>query len=134
MKGIRTIALGLALLAGTATVAQAQEAQPQGGQRRGGMGTAQLLEGITLTADQQTKVDSIQKAFAPKSQELRAEMQNGGDRAELMKKMQAVNTEMRTAVKAVLTTEQQATFDKNVTAMEERRRQMMQNRGGPPSA
>jgi Spy/CpxP family protein refolding chaperone len=133
MKGIRTIALGLALLVGATTAAQAQEAQPQGGQRRGGMGAAQLLQGITLSADQQAKVDSIQKEYTPKMQALRAEMQSGGDRAEGMKKMQTLNTDMRTAIKAVLTTEQQAAFDKNVTAMEERRRQMMQNRGGPPS-
>lgn len=133
MKGIRTIALGLALLAGGATVAQAQEAQPQGGQRRGGMGTAMLLEGITLSAEQQAKVDSIQGVYTPKLQALRAEVQNGGDRAEVMKKSQGLNTEMRAAIKAVLTTEQQVVFDKNITTMEERRRQMMQNRGAPPS-
>ncbi|HYD53244.1 MAG TPA: hypothetical protein VEA99_11475 [Gemmatimonadaceae bacterium] len=133
MKGIRTIALGLALLAGTAAAAQAQDAQPQGGQRR--MGVAALLDGLTLSAEQQTKVDSIQKTFAPKLQtareEMRATMQAGGDRAEAMKKLQAVNGELYAAVKTVLTAEQQAAFDKNVQAMEERRRQMMQNR--PPS-
>jgi Spy/CpxP family protein refolding chaperone len=130
MKGIRTIALGLALLASTAAIAQAQEAQ-QAGQGRG-RGVAQLLEGITLTADQQTKVDSIQKAFAPKLQTVRDEMmaarQNGGDASAAMTKMQTVNTELYTAIKTALTTEQQATFDKNVEA----RRQRMQNRGNPP--
>jgi len=131
MKGIRTIALGLALLAGATAVAQAQDPQAQGGQRRVGMGVAPLLEGITLTAEQQTKVDSIQKAFQPKSQALREEMQAGGDRAQLMQKMQTLNGELRTAVKALLTAEQQATFDKNVEAMEARRRQMMQNRPSP---
>jgi protein CpxP len=132
MKGIRTMALGLALMAGAATV-QAQEAQPQGGQRRGGMGMAMLMEGITLSAEQQAKVDSIQKAFQPKMQAVRDEVQNGGDRQAAIQKSQALNTEMRAAVKGLLTAEQQAAFDKNVTAMEERRRQMQQNRGGPPS-
>ena len=132
MKGIRTIALGLALLAGATASAQAQDAQPQGGQRRGGgMGVAPLLEGITLTAEQRTKVDSIQKAFQPKSQALREEMQGGGDRAQLMQKMQSLNTELRAAVKAVLTTEQQAAFDRNAEAVDARRRQMMQNRPSP---
>jgi Spy/CpxP family protein refolding chaperone len=130
MKGIRTIALGLALLVGTAATAEAQEAQ-QAGQGRG-RGVAQLLEGITLAADQQAKVDSLQKAFAPKLQTARDEMmaarQNGGDASAAMTKMQAANTELYAAIKTVLTTEQQAAFDKNVEA----RRQRMQNRGNPP--
>lgn len=140
MKGIRSIALGLALVAGSATIAGAQEAAPQqaGQGRRGGMGAAQLLEGITLTADQQAKVDTIQKAHAPKLQaareEMRSAMQAGGDRAEVMKKMQAANGELQAAIKAVLTTEQQTIFAKNVEAAEARRRERMQQQGGgrPP--
>lgn len=135
MKGIRTIALGLALLSGAAISAQAQEQPAQQGGRRGGMGAAMLLQGITLSAEQQAKVDSIQQAHAPKLQALREEMraarQSGGDASETMKKMQAANTELYAAIKGVLTTEQQATFDKNREAMEARRREMMQNR--PPS-
>src|SRR5215204_2511980 len=134
MKGIRTIALGLALLAGAAVSAQAQGQQGQPGGR--GRGVAALLEGITLAADQQTKVDSIQKAFAPKLQEARdaarAARESGGDPAETMKKMRGVNEELTTAIKTVLTTEQQAVFQKNVEAAEARRREMMQSRGGPP--
>jgi Spy/CpxP family protein refolding chaperone len=137
MKGIRTIALGLALLAGAAVSAQAQGQPGQQGQPGGrGRGVAALLEGITLAADQQAKVDSIQKAFAPKMQEARdaarAARESGGDAAEAMKKMRGVNEELTAAIKAVLTTEQQAVFTKNVEAAEARRREMMQNRGGPP--
>lgn len=138
MKAIRTIALGLALVAGAAMSAQAQgqqQGQP-GGAGRGGMGIARLLEGITLAADQQTKLDSIQKAFAPKLQEaregVRAARESGGDPAEAMKKARGLNEEFMTAIKGVLSTEQQAAFQKNVEAAEARRREMMQSRGAPP--
>lgn len=53
------------MLAGGVTVAAAQEQQPQGGQRGGGgrMMSA-LMQGFTLSADQQAKFDVIAKKYA----------------------------------------------------------------------
>lgn len=139
---LRTIALGLALLAGAAGTAAAQEsqgqAQQQGGRRNMAMSASPLFEGMTLSAEQKTKIDSIQAAHMPKLQalreEIRAAREGGGDVQAPMQKARAANEEMLAAVKALLTADQQAAFDKNRAAGEERRRQMMQNRGAPPSA
>lgn len=139
---LRTIALGLALLAGAAGAAAAQESQgqtqQQGARRTMAMSASPLFEGMQLSAEQKAKVDSIQAAHMPKMQalreEIRAARESGGDVQAPMQKARAANDEMLAAVKALLTADQQATFDKNRAAGEARRRQMMQNRGGPPSA
>jgi len=119
MKVFRIAALGLALVAGTAVVASAQAAPQQQGQRDGARPNQQLKD-ITLTAEQQTKIDEINKKYAPEMQVIRESMQGGGDRAEGMKKMNDLRAKISPEIRAVLTAEQQAIYDKNTADMKAR--------------
>jgi Spy/CpxP family protein refolding chaperone len=138
---VRATAAATLLVAGSAatlaiTAAPAAAQPPQGG---GGGGRQMmqnmLFEGITLTDAQKTKVDSIRADYRAKAM---AERGNAGagnppDSATMAARRERMQAE-RTALRAVLTGEQQATFDKNVQAMEERMRTMRQQRGAgaPP--
>jgi Spy/CpxP family protein refolding chaperone len=99
------------------------------GGRRGGAGAegrqrmeAMLFNGITLSADQQTQIDSIRARHRADAQGLDPR-NNADDRQKMMQSMQAQMTEIR----AVLTADQQTVFDQNVQQMRDRRGQ----RGGP---
>jgi Spy/CpxP family protein refolding chaperone len=134
MKVFRIAALGVALLAGSTAVAgaQAAAAAPQqqggpGGGGRGGMG--RLIAGIELTDAQKAKLAEINTKYAPEMTALREAMQGGGDRAEGMKKMQALRDKMNPEVRAVLTAEQQVVYDKNVE--EQKARMAAMQAGGP---
>ena len=101
------------------------------GGRRGGMRgdgqqrDAMLFNGITLSADQQSRVDAIRARYRADAQKLDPR-NNPDDREKMMQSMQAQLGEIRN----VLTTEQQAVFDQNVQQMRERRGQ----RGGRPGS
>jgi Spy/CpxP family protein refolding chaperone len=137
MKAFRIAALGVALLAGSSALAgaqatggaaPAQQGGPGGpGGGRGGIG--RLLTGITLTDAQQAKFTEINTKYQPELQAIRESFQNGGDRAEGMKKMNAINEKMYPELRAVLTPEQQAVFDKNVAERKARMEQMRQGGG-----
>jgi len=87
----------------------------RGGGRFGpGRGDARLFEGITLTDAQRTRVDSINASFRDR---MMAARQGGGDRSQMRQMMQ----ERFSAIRAVLTPDQQATFDKNVETMRSER-------------
>jgi Spy/CpxP family protein refolding chaperone len=123
------LALVAVMLTASASVAVAQDAQPQG-QRQGGRPDmmASLMQGITLTADQQTKIDTLTKKYADQRAAIRADQTLDQDarRAksrELMGKQQE-------EVKALLTDEQKKVFDKNVADMQTR----MQGGGRPPQS
>jgi Spy/CpxP family protein refolding chaperone len=122
MKAIRIAALGIALVAGSSVVASAQGAPPAGAQQQGGPGRRpnQQLKDITLTAEQQTKIEEINKKYAPEMQVIRESMQGGGDRAEGMKKMTDLRAKMSPEIRAILTAEQQAIYDKNTADMKAR--------------
>ena len=135
MKAIRIAALGVALLAGSTAIAGAQAAtqppaQQQGGPGGGRGGFNRSLNGIELTDAQKTKVAEIQAKYQPEAQAIRESMQGGGDRAEAFKKMQALNDKRNPEIRAVLTPEQQAIFDKNLAEQKARMEQMRQG-GGP---
>ena len=123
MKVIRFLAAAALVL--TATTAMAQGGPPMGGAPQGGgqggrgNQMARLMEGITLTADQQAKVDSISAASRAETMKLREEMQasGGAPSPELREKMTAISTKRNDAIKAVLTAEQKATFEKNLANM-----------------
>jgi Spy/CpxP family protein refolding chaperone len=119
MKVFRIAALGLALVAGTAVVASAQAAPQQQGGNRGARPNQQLKD-ITLTAEQQTKIDVINAKYAPELKVVRDAMQGGGDRAEGMKKMNDLRAKISPEIRAVLTAEQQAIYDKNTVEMKAR--------------
>src|SRR6185369_7377419 len=125
MKKLRVAMMVAALSVGMSALAHAQDAQPQG--RPGGRGIQALLQGITLTAAQQPKVDSLVKKFDADNQAMRAEMQNGGDRQAAMGKMREARAKQAEELKALLTDDQKKIFDKN---MEEARNRMGGGRPG----
>lgn len=120
MKAIRMAAFGVALLAGSSAIAGAQAPAAPGGPSAqqggggGGGGRRSNLNGITLTEAQQAKATEINAKYQPELQAIRESFQNGGDRAEGMKKMAAIRAKLDPELRAILTAEQQVIFDKNV--------------------
>jgi Spy/CpxP family protein refolding chaperone len=127
------VAGATAALAGSATPATAQPPQGGGGGRGGQMMQNMLFEGITLTDAQKTKIDSIRGDFRAKMMAERGNAGAGGppDSAAMAARRERMQAE-RTALRAVLTADQQATFDKNVQGLEERMRTMRQRGAGAP--
>jgi Spy/CpxP family protein refolding chaperone len=119
----RFVALCIGLTLVTAAVAGAQS---PGGERGGGGGgfagrrMQRLLQGITLTADQQVKVDSITAKY-------RAQMPpftpgappDSATRA----KMRTLFGNQDEEIRALLTPDQQKVWDQNVTEMRNRMQQ-----------
>ena len=134
MKAIRIAALGVALLAASTAVAGAQAATQaptqQGGPGGGRGGFNRTMAGIELTDAQKAKVAEINAKYQPEMQAIRESMQGGGDRAEAFTKMQALREKMTPEIRAVLTAEQAAIYDKNVAEQKARMEQMRQG-GGP---
>jgi len=138
MSWIRFAVAGIALCAG-ASVASAQGGPPagappmgqQGGPGRGGRGMQALFEGITLTADQQAKVDAINTKARASMQELMPNgMQGGPPDDATRKKMDELREHQNADIRAVLTADQQKVFDDNVAAAKKRREEMMKQRQG----
>jgi len=122
------LVLVAALLAGSVTVAAAQDAQPQGGQRGGGgRMMAALMQGITLTAEQQTKFDTIAKKYAESRQTMMQDQSVDQDARRA--KMREAMTKHSDEIKALLTDEQKKVFEKNQADMQAR---MQQGGGRPP--
>lgn len=127
MRIARLFVLTFALMIGAAAVAEAQQGQRG---NRGMNPAAMLLQNIELTAEQKTRTDSIAAKYTATMQANRERMQPGtppdsAARAE----MQKVRATLQADLRAVLTSEQQAVFDKNVEAMAQR-----QQRRPPPAA
>jgi Spy/CpxP family protein refolding chaperone len=116
------------MLAGAASVSFAQDAQQQAAAPRP-RGMAALMERITLTAEQQTKIDVITKKYADQRDAMRAELQNA-DQDARRAKMREVMTKQSDEIKVVLTDDQKKVFEKNLADMQAR----MQQGGGqrPP--
>jgi periplasmic protein CpxP/Spy len=123
MNRIALAALGAALLAGTATVASAQngttepraERTERGPGRRGERG---LFRGIELTAEQKTQVKTIHEKYAAQHKDMRAQMQKLRSEKQrpdsvTMEKWRGVMAQERGEIRAILTPEQQAKFDAN---------------------
>ena len=122
------LVLVAALLVGFSAAATAQDPQPQGQRQGGGRGMGMLLQGITLTAEQQAKVDSINAKYMTVR---RAIMQSDSlDQDARRAKGRELMGKQRDEIKALLTDEQKKVFDKNVEDMQGR----MQGGGGqrPP--
>ncbi|MEP6999607.1 MAG: hypothetical protein ABI969_03955 [bacterium] len=110
MKALHMAALGAALVLGMSVTASAQGGGGGGGGRRGNM----LMVGIdsTLSADQKAKVAEVTAKYAPEQQAIRDLMAT--DREGAMKKRAELSTKMNPEIRAILSKEQQAIFDKNV--------------------
>jgi Spy/CpxP family protein refolding chaperone len=123
MKAIRVVALGALLLVAGAVTARAQAGATQQGQA-GGRRPSPLLDNMMLTDAQKAKIDGINKKYQPEMQAIFESMSNGGDRAEARTKRQALLAKMQPEIRAVLTPDQQAIFDKNAAELNARMEQM----------
>lgn len=139
MSWIRFAVAGIALCAG-ASVASAQGGPPpQGGMQgqqggpggRGGRGMQALFEGITLNADQQTKVDAIRTKYRAQMQELMPNGMQGGPPDEgARKKMDEIQEHQTHDIRELLNADQRKVFDTNTATAKKRREEMMKQRQG----
>jgi Spy/CpxP family protein refolding chaperone len=126
MKVIRIATLAAALCVGMTSVAAAQGAPPQGqaqGEmgRGGGMG-GMLLKDINLTDAQKAQIKTIRETYLPQQMELRKAAQaTGGPPDEATRaKMTDLQNKQAAEIRAILTADQQKTFDHNLHEMKER--------------
>ena len=123
MKVIRIATLAFALCAGMTSVAAAQ-GQPapkegQGEMRRGGGMGGMLLKDITLTDAQKDQIKIIREKYVPRQLELRKAVQaTGGPPDDATRaKMMELQSQQSAEIRAILTADQQAQFDKNLADM-----------------
>jgi Spy/CpxP family protein refolding chaperone len=125
MKAIRIATLAIALCAGMTSVAAAQgqpeKQQGQGEMRRGGGMGGMLLKDITLTDAQKDQVKTIREKYLPQQMELRKSAQAVGGPPDpaTRAKMNDLQTKQATEIRAILTADQQKTFDHNLHEMKE---------------
>jgi len=126
MKVIRIATLAAALCVGMTSVAAAQGAEPpkgqgQGEMRRGGGRSEWLLKDITLTDAQKEQAKTIREKYVPQQMELRKAAQATGSIDDATRaKMQDLQGKQAAELRAILTTDQQVTFDKNLAEMKAR--------------
>ena len=126
MKVIRIATLAFALCASMTSVAAAQgRPEPKEGQgemRRGGGMGGMLLKDITLTDAQKEQIKTIREKYVPRQLELRKAVQaTGGPPDEATRaKMVELQSQQSAEIRAVLTADQQKTFDHNLHEMKER--------------
>jgi len=115
-KMIRTAVMAAAMFVAVTTVAKAQDAQQQG-RRGGGRGpnvVSILKDSLHVSEAVAAKADSIVKDFQAKQAPL-MEAMRGGD-ADARTKMTELRKQQTDAIKALLTDEQKAAYDKLVPA------------------
>jgi hypothetical protein len=126
-KMIRMTVMAGAMFMAVATVAKAQDAQQQGrgrGGRNAGARIMAVLDSVKASDAVKAKADSIVKAFAAENAPL-SEAARGGD-ADARTKLMANNQKQTDAIKALLSDDQKAQYDKVMAAFPQGRR------GGPP--
>ena len=124
MSFIRIAVAGLALCA-SASLAGAQgheghtQGKPAGTTAKQGRGHSMLFKGITLTADQQTKLDALMATHHAERQAMTPD----GTRPDsaTREKRKAEMEKHYAEVRGILTAEQQKVFDANLAAMKDRR-------------
>lgn len=109
----------LALLAGTTAFAQQGRGQQLSPQERTQRQLERYQKQLDLTADQTSKIKEIVTASMEEMQKLRG--QAGSDRQAMFQSMQALNQKRNEQIKAVLTEEQKAKFEKMQAEMQDRR-------------
>ena len=124
MKVIRIATLAIALGAGMTSVAAAQGTEPnqgQGERRGGGMG-GMLLKDITLTDAQKAQIKTIRENYVPKQLALRKAVQATGAPPDepTRAKMMELQSQQSAEIRAILTADQKAIFDKNLADMKAR--------------
>lgn len=109
---IRMMTMVAVMFVAVASIAKAQDAQQQGG-RRGGRGAnpvSILKDSLHVSDAVAAKADSIYKAYQAERAPL-MEAARGGD-ADARGKMMAAQAKMTDAIKALLTDDQKAQFEK----------------------
>ena len=128
MKAIRIATLAAALCVGMTSVAAAQGAEPpkqgqgQGEAHRGGGMGGWLLKDITLTDAQKEQIKTIREKYIPQQMELRKAVQATGAPPDEKTRAAMVDlqTQQAAEIRAVLTADQQKTFDKNLAEVKAR--------------
>ena len=123
MKMIRMTTMVAAMFFAVTTVAKAQDSAQQQGRRGGGRGmnvVSILKDSLHVSDAVAAKADSIQKSYQSQMQPL-MEAMRGGD-ADARGKMQALRAKQNDDIKALLTDEQKAQFDKIMASMRPGRR------------
>ena len=110
----------LVLLAATVATAQTQGGGPGGGGGFGQRRMQRLLQGITLTAEQQAKVDSITAKYRP---QMPAFTPGTPPDSATRAKLRALYGNQDEEIRALLTPDQQKVWDQNVTEMRNRMQQ-----------
>lgn len=120
--------------AANSSVADGRDGRGPGG--RGGRDFSRadqaLLRGITLSADQQRRVDSIRAGYRTQMDQMR-QQQSGGDRDAARSQMRTMMEKQVADIRAVLTGDQQTQFDQNVADMRNRMQQGGRAGGAPPA-
>ena len=116
----KLIVAAAAMLAMSSTAAIAQGGGGGGGGGGGRGNPAQMMErmmtGITLSAEQKTKVDSIVKKYGDMNTALRADQSM--DQTARRAKMGENRTKQTDEIKAVLTDDQKKVLEKNMADMQ----------------
>jgi hypothetical protein len=119
-KMIKMAVTAAAMFVAVTTVAKAQDAQQQGRRGGGRPNVVSILKDSLHVSDAvAAKADSIVKEFQAKQQPL-MEAARGGD-ADARTKMQDLRKQQSEAIKALLTDEQKAAYDKLTAGMGGRR-------------
>jgi Spy/CpxP family protein refolding chaperone len=138
MKRLYLTIATLTAVALTAPVvhAQGQDNSPPPPQQhrmamRGGPGGPGMMmfKDITLSAAQKDSVKAIGERYRKQMMDIRKN--SNGDRQAAMSQMTDLMKKQQADYRAILTADQQKTFDKNVQDMQQRRKEMMEHhRGG----
>jgi Spy/CpxP family protein refolding chaperone len=123
MKVLRIAMLAVALCAASTSIAAAQDQsqQGQGEMRRGGGMGGMLLKDITLTDAQKAQIKTIRDKYVPQMMDLRKSAQAVGAADDANRsKMMDLQTKQSAEIRAVLTADQQVTFDKNIADLKAR--------------
>jgi Spy/CpxP family protein refolding chaperone len=122
MKLVRIATLAAALCVGMTTVGGAQSTEPQQGQGEGRRGRGEwLLKDINLSGAQKDQIKTIREKYVPQQMELRKAAQATGSMDDATRaKMMDLQEKQAAEIRAILTADQQATFDKNLAAAKER--------------
>jgi hypothetical protein len=78
-----------------------------------------LLRGITLSSDQQQRVDAIRARYRSQMDQMR--QQSGGDRTAMRDQMRSTMERQMAEIRDVLNDDQRRQFDQNVAEMRSRR-------------
>jgi len=132
MKVIRIATLAAALCVGITSAAAAQGTEPpqrQGEMGRGGGMGGMLLKDINLTDAQKAQVKAIREKYAPLQLELRKSIQATGGPPDEATRAKGADLRQKQAaeIRAILTADQQAQFDKNLAEV---KAQMESRRNG----